>query len=579
MSSRGTAALLNISGVACQKTWSRQASRITKYKNPFVGGIYKKTQLPLSPRDQDEYATEGESIYPDIPGEYPPGEWGKMDRGRAWRFYDRGQELLKIGSLRERLYEMTKVLTPWQNKYESKEKMKHWLLEPSRDRPYFFPFVQYVTKTRLHRSLPPELVQSHSKVDQGRLKKRVENAVSMMEAKGTSAEEKVAAIVEIVNSELLSSHRLEHLVEGQMEEGVTFEAAWRRGGFAEDDMEDDLPRTKEWNKPFGCYSPVGGYTHADPGIINFQGRATPFLSLRSKFPLKACQEASLLASKDSKGDASKEVVATSTNPDLSVPSFVHDWVVHDDHSIPLYAYHPSLHGLQPSVAPPTLNAGYNLQPVFHKTFIDARRDKFWTEKVMSWNAYSDRGGLRRIVKHHHDTYHPGVESDPRGFPHTAFALPVDHIGADSLGYNIDEADEDPMQVQQWNAERMLTTLFTWNVASAYYQGFCSYLDLTYPIASQGVLTDGDTWQFYALRTDSMAVWRDDDAFFPGSVLWMSRVMKMETEVDVILTVLTNFMSRETERDMTQAQLQPFVTKSDEIVQVAKPKYDFEMKVL
>ena len=136
-----------------------------------------------------------------------------------------------------------------------------------------------------------------------------------------------------------------------------------------------------------------------------------------------------------------------------------------------------------------------------------------------------------------------------------------------------------MQVQQWNAERMLTTLFTWNVASAYYQGFCSYLDLTYPIASQGVLTDGDTWQFYALRTDSMAVWRDDDAFFPGSVLWMSRVMKMETEVDVILTVLTNFMSRETERDMTQAQLQPFVTKSDEIVQVAKPKYDFEMKVL
>ena len=37
---------------------------------------------------------------------------------------------------------------------------------------------------------------------------------------------------------------------------------------------------------YGCYSPVGGYTHADPGIINFQGKASPFLSLRSRFPLK-----------------------------------------------------------------------------------------------------------------------------------------------------------------------------------------------------------------------------------------------------------------------------------------------------
>ena len=96
MASRGTAALLNISGVACQKTWSRQASRITKYKNPFVGGIYKKTQLPLSPRDQDEYATEGESIYPDIPGEYPPGE-SRFQATMKW--YSLGFTVMFISSL------------------------------------------------------------------------------------------------------------------------------------------------------------------------------------------------------------------------------------------------------------------------------------------------------------------------------------------------------------------------------------------------------------------------------------------------------------------------------------------------
>ena len=59
-----------------------------------------------------------------------------------------------------------------------------------------------------------------------------------MEAKGCTAEEKVAAIVEIVNGELLASRRVEHLVEGQLDKNVTFQAAWRRGGFAEDDMDD-----------------------------------------------------------------------------------------------------------------------------------------------------------------------------------------------------------------------------------------------------------------------------------------------------------------------------------------------------
>ena len=49
-------------------------SRINKYKRPFVGGIYKKVQKPFSPRKDDEYAVEGESLYPEIKGKYPPGK-------------------------------------------------------------------------------------------------------------------------------------------------------------------------------------------------------------------------------------------------------------------------------------------------------------------------------------------------------------------------------------------------------------------------------------------------------------------------------------------------------------------------
>ena len=259
----------------------------------------------------------------------------------------------------------------------------------------------------------------------------------------------------------------------------------------------------------------------------------------------------------------------------SLSSFVYDWVINDQNSIPLYAYHPSLYGLKNSIAPPKFNAGFRLQPVNSRTWVEASRDRFWVEKPQSWNAISDRTALRRVIKHHTIEEHPGVELDPRGFPHTAFTLPTKEEGVDVLGY---EADVEPMQLQQWDAEQMLTTLFTWNVAAAHYQGFCSYLDLTYPIVSQGVITDGHFWQFYVLQTDTIQVWRDDDAYAKGSSMWMSRRMNMDDDADLIIKVLTNVLAKET-REMSQKELQPYVTKSDEVCEVVKTKYNFDMKVL
>ena len=55
----------------------------------------------------------------------------------------------------------------------SKETMKHWTLEPSRERPYFFPFVQYVTKTRLHRTLPAQMIEPNPNLDLVGLKQRL----------------------------------------------------------------------------------------------------------------------------------------------------------------------------------------------------------------------------------------------------------------------------------------------------------------------------------------------------------------------------------------------------------------------
>ena len=69
-------------------------------------------------------------------------------------------------------------------------------------------------------------------------------SVRLLSAQGASAETRVAAIVAAVSSELLANDRVVHLVEGQMEEDVTYQAAWRRCGYEEDDMENDRKPTK-----------------------------------------------------------------------------------------------------------------------------------------------------------------------------------------------------------------------------------------------------------------------------------------------------------------------------------------------
>ena len=74
------------------------------------------------------------------------------------------------------------MLKRWVEKIETKEKMKHWTIEPSRERPYFFPFLQYVTKTRLHLTLPAEMLQSNSKINHARLKQRVNDKGGCMVA-------------------------------------------------------------------------------------------------------------------------------------------------------------------------------------------------------------------------------------------------------------------------------------------------------------------------------------------------------------------------------------------------------------
>lgn len=533
---------------------------------------------------------EGESIYPPVPPRLPEGDWGKMSREQAWKFHERKNELLAKGSVRERLKDAT----------STKETMKRWHIAASRDQPYLFPFLQYITKTQLHLQLPKEYVLTpESQASISNLKRRVSDRLKLLHSASgppsdeLSASSKVRIVAECVVAELVAESQLDHLTDGQLDQGTKFEAGWRRSGFEEDDEEDEGPETKKWTWDWGIWAEVGEYKHPDPGILNFQSVATPFLALRYKFPLKvdhsvdpavdrAARRSPSPSPQSEQSDAlelepSAAAPASLVSPaapaekDLSASPFVHNWVEYDANAIPLYAYHPSLLGLDSVIEAPKVNPGFKFPSVETQVWIKKRKDH-----IITWERMSERNRLARKRTTYYLEKHAGVEYDPAQFPHTAFFLST---GRDGLEENCFEEDEE--QMAQWDAAQALTGLFTWNLAAAHMQGFNPYLDNTYPIVSQAVVSDGTSWQFFVFEMNSMELWRDDNAFTKKNVLWMSRKLDfdVEEEKDLVLSLLSKFLAKQPQTDLAASDLQPYVTKWDEEEEEFSRKFDFKLAVL
>ena len=62
-------------------------------------------------------------------------------------------------------------------------------------------------------------------------------------------------------------------------------------------------------------------------------------------------------------------------------------------------------------------------------------------------------------------------------------------------------------------------------------GFNTLVDLTYPLTTQTILTDGQHWQFLAYQLNTLELWKNNDANNFNNICWVSDEAKLYAGVE------------------------------------------------
>ena len=63
-----------------------------------------------------------------------------------------------------------------------------------------------------------------------------------------------------------------------------------------------------------------------------------------------------------------------------------------------------------------------------------------------------------------------------------------------------------------------------------YTGFNTLVDMTYPLTTQTVLTDGRRWQFLAYQLNTLELWKDNEANPYANLCWIGDEQELYAEV-------------------------------------------------
>ncbi|CAL1528009.1 unnamed protein product [Lymnaea stagnalis] len=77
----------------------------------------------------------------------------------------------------------------------------------------------------------------------------------------------------------------------------------------------------------------------------------------------------------------------------------------------------------------------------------------------------------------------------------------------------------------------ITSTFSWLTAQANNQGFSHFVDLTYPLTSQTILTDGQNFTFLAYQLNTLELWKDDSANKTVNLCWHTDEMPLYQAVE------------------------------------------------
>lgn len=143
-----------------------------------------------------------------------------------------------------------------------------------------------------------------------------------------------------------------------------------------------------------------------------------------------------------------------------------------------------------------------------------------------------------------------------------------------LNYNVEFNEDDPNDEQNALKAQGILKSFGWLVAQACFQGFSTYNELTYPLTTQTVVTNGQNWSFFLYQLNTMVF---ETVHFENNArankCWGSGEMKLFDVIDgegnvlgfnddVLRYLIQFYLSAPKERNY---ELKPYLGKDQQVV--------------
>lgn len=132
---------------------------------------------------------------------------------------------------------------------------------------------------------------------------------------------------------------------------------------------------------------------------------------------------------------------------------------------------------------------------------------------------------------------------------------------------------DPTYKQEALDRQAILASFGWLIAQANLLGFTTYNDLTYPLSTQTIITNGQLWSFYAYQLNTIAILGDLVHTNPKrNVCWRTPELKLYEEIrdgkivglnDDVLKTLIKFYGNVPEVRVG-VDMKPYLSKKEKV---------------
>ncbi|KAG7300263.1 hypothetical protein JYU34_015833 [Plutella xylostella] len=142
----------------------------------------------------------------------------------------------------------------------------------------------------------------------------------------------------------------------------------------------------------------------------------------------------------------------------------------------------------------------------------------------------------------------------------------------SRDYILDRKDFGPEDNIEALHCQALQASFGWLLAQANYQGFNTYNDVTYPLSTQTIITNGQLWSFYAYQLNTIAFHNDQVDNPKSNVCFGTNPLKLYESLengkvnglneDVLKMIIQVYLNKPEERDY---DMKPYLDKEEQVV--------------